>query len=67
MNKGEKYQFMQGGGMLIRKGKDKSGNPIIKARTKDKDWHILNNCYVNEEHRDFAFQQFCMLPSIAED
>ena len=67
MNKDEKYQYLQNGGMLIRKGKDKAGKPIIKARTKDKDWHTLNDSYVNEEHRDLAFKQFILLPKIAED
>lgn len=67
MNNDEKNQYLLNGGMLIRKGKDKYGNPIIKARTKDKDWHTLDNSYVNEEHRDLAFEQFLLLPEISED
>lgn len=39
MNKSEKNLFLANGGILIRKGVDRYNKPIIKARTKDKDWH----------------------------
>jgi hypothetical protein len=39
MNKNEKEQFLRNGGTLIRTGKSRNGQPIIKQRTAQKDWH----------------------------
>ena len=66
MNKAEKYQHLQNGGKLIRKGTGNSGKPIIKVKTKDKDWHTL--CpYSTEEERDKAFSIYLLFPNMAED
>ena len=39
MNKSEKNLFLANGGILVRKCVDRYNKPIIKIRTKDRDWH----------------------------
>ena len=39
MTKDEKLDFLDRGGILLRSDRDRSGSPIIKQRTREKDWH----------------------------
>lgn len=39
MNKEEKNDFLKSGGILLRTGRDRNSNPVIKQRTIYKDWH----------------------------
>jgi hypothetical protein len=39
MTKDDKNDFLARGGILLRPAEDKDGSPIIKQRTREKDWH----------------------------
>lgn len=66
MTKSEKNEFLRNGGLLIRRGNDAKGQPIIKARTEMRDWHKLKT-FNNNKERDIHFNNLLVNPLNKED
>ena len=66
MNKSDKNHFLANGGILLRKGEDRYGKPIIKARTKAKDWHPYSK-HSSKKERDGHFTYLLTNENYKED
>lgn len=66
MSKDDKNDFLLNGGKFIRKAIDRYGCPIIKEKTKEKDWHPLIK-FTSVRQRDICFRSLLHNPEIKEE
>ena len=67
MNKDDKLHFLKSGGTFIRKGVNRDGKPIVKAKTESKDWHTVMQSNSIKERNSYYSGLLRNNPNVKED